>query len=134
MVSPVLTRCLRMQVSVTAVTDLTLALPNRYRPRRLAVQIGMRAAPPSVTPRQIPARMTRQCGGDEIEAGCPKRLASAKPRQRHPPAGPQAEAADRLIGIYGAGGQMPAFKSDEGGKGEAVGADQGLRGQARGEG
>ena len=97
----------------------------------LAARIAMRPAPASITPWQVPVRMTWQISGDEIEAGRPQWLASAKPRQRHPRARPQSEAADCLRGIYGAGGQMPAFESDKGRKGEAISADQGLRGQPR---
>src|SRR6516162_6754770 len=97
----------------------------------LAARIAMRPAPASITPWQVPVRMTWQISGDEIEAGRPQWLASAKPRQRHPRARPQSEAADCLRGIYGAGGQMPAFESDKRRKGEAISADQGLRAQPR---
>ena len=89
------------------------------------------SAPAAVTPGQIPPRTGRQKLRDEIKAGTAKRLAAAKPCEGHPAPGPNAEAADRLTRIDGAGRQMAAVEPDQGRKGEAVAADQKLCGQAR---
>lgn len=58
-------------------------------------------------------------------------MAAAEPRQRHPPAGPQAEASDRLVGIAGACRQMPALEPDQRGEGVAIELDQSTREESR---
>ena len=83
--------------------------PGRWR--GAVPRIG--PAPACVAPRHIPARFFRQRLRHEIEPGRAPRLAAQQPRQRHPAAGPQAEAIERLIGIVGAGRQMPAAKADQ---------------------
>jgi hypothetical protein len=110
-------------------SEHALAIVGQDARRWFKARLGIGPAPAAVTPRQIPARMPRQCWGNEIETGRPEGLAPAKPSERHPAAGPQAEAADRLPGIAGAGGQMAAVESHEGGECQTVGADQSLRDQ-----
>ena len=58
-------------------------------------------------------------------------MAAAEPRQGHPPAGPQAEASDRLVGIAGACRQMPALEPDQRGEGVAIELDQSAREEGR---
>jgi len=47
-------------------------------------------------------------------------MAATEPRQRHPAAGPQTEAANRLITVIRAGRQMPAVEPAQCGKAVAV--------------
>ena len=47
-------------------------------------------------------------------------MAATEPRQRHPAAGPQTEAANRLITVIRAGRQMPAVEPAQRGKAVAV--------------
>ena len=49
----------------------------------------------------------------DVEAGGAERMAAEQPRHRHPSAGPQAKAPDRLLGIGRAGRQVPALEADE---------------------
>ena len=58
-------------------------------------------------------------------------MAAAEPRQGHPPAGPQAEASDRLVGIAGACRQMPALEPDQRGEGVTIELDQSAREESR---
>src|SRR5262249_5387915 len=58
-------------------------------------------------------------------------MTAAEPRQRHPAAGPQTEAADRLIGVGRAGGQMAAIEPDQCRNAMAVKLDQPARGKRR---
>ena len=58
-------------------------------------------------------------------------MAAAEPRQGHPPAGPQAEASDRLVGIAGTCRQMPALEPDQRGEGVAIELDQSAREEGR---
>ncbi len=147
-----LTRCLRMQVSVAGrVLDdggvgpggtaaclkckrghdlydgpkrcndcIAELLAPSARSRRRGVDGIIGPAPAPIAPGQVPARMVRERRRHEIEPGGPERMAAAEPRQRHPPAGPQAEASDRLIGIAGAGRQMAAMEPDQRGEGVAI--------------
>src|SRR6185312_5259721 len=43
-------------------------------------------------------------------------MAAQQTRQRHPAARPKAETVDRLVGVFGAGRQMPTFKTDKPGQ------------------
>ena len=47
-------------------------------------------------------------------------MAATEPRKRHPAAGPQTEAANRLITVIRAGRQMPAVEPAQCGKAVAV--------------
>ena len=47
-------------------------------------------------------------------------MAATEPRQRHPAAGPQTEAANRLITVIRASRQMPAVEPAQRGKAVAV--------------
>ena len=58
-------------------------------------------------------------------------MAAGEPRQRHPPARPQAEAIERLVGVGRAGGQVTAIESDQGREGMAIELDQAARGERR---
>src|SRR5262245_22378351 len=78
------------------------------------------AAPAAVAPRQIPARVIRQRRGHEVEPAGAEGMAATEPRQRHPAASPQTEAADRFIGVIRAGRQMPAVEPAQRGKAVAV--------------
>ena len=53
---------------------------------------------------------------DEIETRGTEGVATAQSCHGHPPPGPNAEAADRLLGIGGTCGQMPTIKADKGGE------------------
>src|SRR5215813_15138758 len=56
-------------------------------------------------------------------------MTAAEPRQRHPAACPQPEAADRLIGVGRAGRQMAAIEPDQCRNAMAVKLDQPARGK-----
>lgn len=58
-------------------------------------------------------------------------MAAAEPRQGHPPAGPQAEASDRLVRVAGACRQMPALEADQRGECVAIELDQSAREEGR---
>lgn len=49
----------------------------------------------------------------EIESLGPERMTAKKPSQRHPTAGPQPEAIERLIGIFRTGRQVTALEANE---------------------
>src|SRR5437588_8430489 len=68
---------------------------------------------------------------DEIEPRCSPRVTTAEPRQRHPPSGPQAEAADCLVGVGGAGRQVAAMEPDQRRERVTVNRDQPARGETR---
>src|SRR5207244_12611705 len=72
----------------------------------------------------IPAGFSGQRGGHEIEPGAAERMAAQQPRQRHPAAGPQAKPADRLVGVFRAGRQVPAMPADQRREGVAIDLDQ----------
>src|SRR5262249_4639745 len=168
-----LTRCLRMQVSVAGLSWMASHLPSLPRARtcgkatpklircdlydghaprnavrrlqrlmrmgrseharkrsaagRWGVDGAIGAAPAPVAPGQVPARIIRQGGRYEIEPGRPKGMTAAEPRQRHPAARPQTEAADRLIRVGRAGRQMPAIEPDQCRNAMAVSLDQPTR-------
>jgi hypothetical protein len=92
----------------------------------------IRAAPAAITPRHIPARIAGQRARHEIETGGAERMAAGEPGRGHPATGPQAESADRLLGIFGAGRQVPAVPAEERRKRVVVGFDQPASGDARG--
>jgi len=77
-------------------------------------------APASISPRQVPARTARQGLRNEVQSRRPQRMAAAEARERHPPAGPQAEARQRLVGIFRAGRQVAAMVADQRGEGVSV--------------
>src|SRR5262252_9669350 len=56
-------------------------------------------------------------------------MTAAEPRQRHPAARPQTEAADRLVGVGRAGRQMTAIEPDQCRNAMAVKLDQPARGK-----
>src|SRR6516162_7425962 len=56
-------------------------------------------------------------------------MTAAEPRQRHPAACPQTEAADRLVGVGRAGRQMAAIEPDQCRNAMAVKLDQPARGK-----
>src|SRR5215813_15132689 len=78
-------------------------------------------APAAVAPGQIPTRAIRQRRRHEVEPGGSEWMAATEPRQRHPAAGPQTEAANRLITVIRAGRQMPAVEPAQ--RGQAVAVD-----------
>src|SRR5690349_2013234 len=59
-------------------------------------------------------------------------MATANSRQRHPAAGPQAEARDRLLGIVRASRQMAAARAHQPRQRVLIGSDQAAPEQARG--
>ena len=82
-----------------------------------------------VAPRHEPARTRRRRGRHEVEPRCPPRMTAAQPRQNHPAAGPEPVAIERLVGIVGAGRQVPALKADQCREAVAIGFDQPAPGQ-----
>jgi len=77
-------------------------------------------APASISPRQVPARTARQGPRNEVQSRRPQGMAAAEARERHPPAGPQAEARQRLVGIFRAGRQVAAMVADQRREGVSV--------------
>src|SRR5262249_9346459 len=77
-------------------------------------------APAAVAPGQIPTRAIRQRRRHEVEPGGSEWMAATEPAERHPAAGPQTEAANRLITVIRAGRQMPAVEPAQPGKAVAV--------------
>ena len=69
--------------------------------------------------------------GHAIDARRAPRLAAREARERHPPAGPQAVAIERFVGVFRAGRQMAAMKADERRERVAIGFDQAAAGEAR---
>ena len=61
-------------------------------------------------------------------------MTAQKPRQGHPAAGPQAESADRLVGVFGTGRQVPAMQADQRRERVAIDLDQAASRQPRGAG
>src|SRR6185437_13650466 len=77
-------------------------------------------APAPVAPRQVPSRPGRQCLRHKIEARCAEWMAAQQPRKRHPSAGPQAKAFERLVAVDRAGRKMTAIIADQRREGVAI--------------
>ena len=107
------------------------APPSGLRRRQIDSRSRIGSAPTAVAPWQIPVRVGRWRGWDEIEPGGPERVTSAEAGQRHPAARPQAEAADCLLGIGRAGREMAAIEADQRGERIAIGRDQPASGEPR---
>src|SRR5436309_15770743 len=108
-----------------------VVIADRSRPARVvggdrsptavsASGAAVRSTPAPVAPGQIPARPVRQSVGDEVEPRGSPGMASRQPGERYPGARPKTEALDCLVGVGGAGRQMPAMESDQRGERVAI--------------
>ena len=88
-------------------------------------------APGAVAPRPIPARILRQDFRHGVEAVRAERAAAREARKSHPAAAPKPETADRDVGIFGAGRQMPAGAPRDARKRVAIELDQPAREKRR---
>ena len=59
-------------------------------------------------------------------------MTAQQARERHPGAGPQAIAVERLVGIFRAGRQMATMEADQGRERVTVDLHQSAAGEARG--
>src|SRR5690349_9827239 len=80
--------------------------------------------PLAIAPGPVPAGARRRRFGHGIVAGRTEGAAALETRERHPAAGPEAMAADRLLAIAGAGRQIAAVLADEGRQDQLVEPDQ----------
>ncbi len=87
--------------------------------------------PPPETPRRVPMCAGRRFIRYAVDAGRAPWLAARQPRERHPAAGPQPVAVERLVGIFRAGRQVAAVEADQRRERVAIGFDQAASGEAR---
>ena len=73
----------------------------------------VRPAPAPVAPRPPPLCARRNIARYEIQPRRAPGLTARDSRQCHPGAGPQAEAADRFVGIFGTARQVPAARTEQ---------------------
>ena len=91
----------------------------------------VRPAPARVAPWQIPAGIRGLDRGHIVDAGRAPRITSQQPRERHPPARPQTETAQRFVAIDRTRRQVPAVVADEWRERVAIGPYQPASGQSR---
>src|SRR6476659_243944 len=70
--------------------------------------------------------------GDAIEPGCAPWMTAQEPRERHPGAGPQPVAVERLVRVLGAGRKVTAMETDKRRERIAVDLHEAAAGEARG--
>lgn len=94
-----------------------LALPSANGPVDSAFPVPIQARPSRVrtpiSPGKPPLLTLLERLRHRVQAGSAARPAATDPEQRHPPAGPEPVAPDRLVAVLGTGGDMAAGVPDE---------------------
>ena len=104
---------------------------NRILEVEPSFRIDVVATPASVAPRPIPSGLICHFGWHRIVSRSAARPTTLKASQPHPRTRPQAEAADRLLGVFRARRQIAALPPHKGGQCHPVKPDQKHAGPGR---